>query len=268
MSEEPSDIIQEPNEVEEQEHQSDHNEEEVPDQGPHLVTSVPENKKKERAPKRTGRKRTRQTPYDRERKTESDHLNTETGSEPQFKKIRSVRKKLIPPEEDQKTQDLRKELKFLILNNAKLNGLNSESELKRELNRAARLKPSDLAFELDKMRLITDRAWTRDLARCIRDGTGIALDIMTKSQGHVAKEFKEDAQLEAALHDRLKKVAAFMNPNIRIGLLAGKDLAFGYWKRRTNSNISNSNSNSVEENIAPPLLVRQNAYTILPEVNT
>ncbi len=92
------------------------------------------------------------------------------------------------------------------------------------------------------MRLITDRAWTRDLARCIKDGTGIALDVMTRSQGHVAKEFKEDAQLEAALHDRLKKVAAFMNPNIRIGLLAGKDLAFGYWKRRTttssNSNIS------------------------------
>ena len=267
MSQEPSDVIQEPNEVEEQEHHSDHNEEEQPDQGPHLVTSVPESKKKERAPKRTGRKRTRQTPY--EKKTESDNLNTETGSEPQFKKIRSVRKRQLPPEEDQKTQELRKELKFLILNNAKLNGLNSESELKRELNRAARLKPSDLEFELDKMRLITDRAWTRDLARCIRDGTGIALDIMTKSQGHVAKEFKDDGQLESALHDRLKKVAAFLNPNIRIGLLAGKDLAFGYWKRRTNnSNISNINIKEIPADLTPPILVRQNAYTILPEVNT
>ena len=45
-----------------------------------------------------------------------------------------------------------------------------------------------------------------------------------KSQGHVAKEFKEDVQLEAALHDRLKKIAAFMTPNIRIGLLTERIL--------------------------------------------
>ncbi len=243
---------------EEQENHSDHNEEE-PDQGPHLVISAPEPKKKERVPRRTGRKRTRQAPY--ELKTE---LNTEPSSEPQlsqFKKIKSVRKRLLPPEDDQKSQELRNELKFLILNNAKLNGLNSETELKKELNRAARLKASDLQFELDKMRLITDRAWTRDLARCIRDGTGIALDVVTRCNGHVAKEFQDDTQLESVLHDHLKKVAAFMNPKIRIGLLASKDFAFGYLKNRSSRNV-------VEEIPPPPPLVRQNAYMVLPEVNT
>lgn len=246
---------------EETEHHNDHNHndhndhnEEEPDQGPHLVISTPETKKK--TPRRTGRKRTRQTPY--EQKTD---LNTELSSEPQFKKIKSVRKRLMPPEDDQKSQELRNELKFLILNNAKLNGLNSEAELKKELNRAARLKASDLQFELDKMRLITDRAWTRDLAKCLRDGTGIALDVITKSNGYVAKEFQDDNQLESVLHDRLKRIAAFMNPNIRIGLLASKDLAFGYWKNRSSSNL-------VEEIPPPPPLIRQNAHVVLPEVNT
>jgi len=69
------------------------------------------------------------------------------------------------------------------------------------------VKSSDLPFELDKMRLITDKAWTRDLARCIKDGTGMVLDVMTRGNGHVAKEFQEDVQLEAALHDRLKTVS-------------------------------------------------------------
>jgi len=99
----------------------DHDEEN--DQGPHLVTSATETKKKGRTPRRTGRKRSRPTPY--ERKTDG---NTDPSPEILCGKIRNVRKRLLPPEDDQKSQELRNELKFLILNHAKLNGLNTESE--------------------------------------------------------------------------------------------------------------------------------------------
>ena len=99
------------------------------------------------------------------------YLNTDLNTE-DTKPIRTnrlkIRKTTVHTEEDTKSQELRQELKLLVLKNAELNG-SSEAELKRDLNKVARVKSNDLPFELDRARLITSKSWTRDLPKSVME---------------------------------------------------------------------------------------------------
>ena len=163
--------------------------------------------------------------------------------------------------EDSVTEDLRNELKLLILKHAE-NTHMAESELKRELNRAARVKENDLPFELDKQRLKVSGSWTKGFAVGVKNGAGLLFDKLLKADGHIAKEFAEDKNLEAAIHTELEKFTFLMNPRLRIGVLGAKDVATGYVNK-----IGAPSAAPSAPPPFPPLLIRQNGLPVqVPQV--
>jgi len=147
------------------------------------------------------------------------------------------------------TEALRNELKLCILKHAEATQM-SQAELKKELSKAARVKENDLPFELDKQRLLVSGSWTKECASGIKNGVGVFFDNLLKAEGHVAKEFAEDRNLETAIHGQLEKATFLLDPRLRIGILTAKDVVTGCVNKRvTGVSVSAPNTS--------PLLVRQ-----------
>ena len=133
----------------------------------------------------------------------------------------------------------------------------AESELKKELNRAARVKENDLPFELDKQRFKILGSWTKGFAVGVKNGAGLIFDKLLKADGHIAREFAEDKNLEAAIHTELEKFTFLMDPRLRIGVLGAKDLATGY-VNKIGSVAPSTGAGAHPTFPPPPLLIRQN----------
>ncbi len=169
--------------------------------------------------------------------------------------------------------ELRNELKLLVLKHAEAIQL-SEAELKKELTKAAKVKENDLPFEVDKYRLKIAGSWTKGVACSIKNGTGLVLDKILGGQGCIAKEFRDDLNLEHAIHSQTEKIAFLMDPRVRIGLLTAKDVVQGYAKKMEQGGVASGVPNTPLGGplgaplgapfgvpSVPPRLVRQNAMT-------
>ena len=78
-------------------------------------------------------------------------------------------------------------------------------------------------------------------------------DKALKGDGHIAQEFIDDKNLEAAIHSEMEKVAFLLDPRLRIGLLTAKDVATGYAKKWAVTHPT------------PPILIRQTGGVGPPE---
>lgn len=128
-------------------------------------------------------------------------------------------------------EELRNELKFLVLKQAENDQL-SDEEIKRELARVARIRDNDLKFELEKMRIKCSSSWTKNLAKAVTEGFGSLCDMGLRANGHISNEFKEDKNLHATVHGQLENYAFTMSPSSRIALLSFTDVVKGYIKKR------------------------------------
>jgi hypothetical protein len=163
---------------------------------------------------------------------------TKTGKKKEKKERKTVKERASkaprtpkdPIEKQDPLADLRQELKILTLKNAELRG-SSDEELKKDLAKINRLKENDLKFQLEKVRVQTTTSWTKNLATCLTEGTGMLLDTVLKGDGHIHHEIKEDKKLEATVHSQLETIAFKMSPQSMIAMLLAVDTGKGWMKK-------------------------------------